>query len=224
MTPATIGPVWSPILTTMLALALCRRISLATRTSRSTSGPWPCVLSLSTSMSSGTTPTAHTYSSARVSILVTPRFSQIRSHASNVRFKNINSSVACLDLALNSKSAMIMKRMDTRSMRSSMGLSGFNNICLAMCGGTMRFNRLNNLRLSWFCRCSVKNFFFSDLSKWYLRVVATIWHTDKITTDQSISLAWKNGCCMDSNAAKGRNTQKMYIQFKDIIHQRGTNK
>mmetsp|Transcript_67298 Transcript_67298/g.217253 ORF Transcript_67298/g.217253 Transcript_67298/m.217253 type:complete len:342 (+) Transcript_67298:1410-2435(+) len=79
MTPATTGPVWIPIfkITSSLDSEETFKISEATRISRPRISWWPCFSSSSTS--AGTTPTAQTYSSPTVSILVTSCLAQMLS-------------------------------------------------------------------------------------------------------------------------------------------------
>mmetsp|Transcript_95398 Transcript_95398/g.270030 ORF Transcript_95398/g.270030 Transcript_95398/m.270030 type:complete len:357 (+) Transcript_95398:1855-2925(+) len=147
MTPATTGPVWIPILsmTSSLLSASAQglvpwpdwsaKISLAARMRRPRIPWWPC--SMSSLSSSGTTPTAQTYSSPTVSIFVTPCRAQMLSKCVKCLLRNARRSPAESLRAVWSKSTSMMKRTDTRFTWSAITPPGFFSIGTMTCSGTM---------------------------------------------------------------------------------------
>mmetsp|Transcript_60709 Transcript_60709/g.185425 ORF Transcript_60709/g.185425 Transcript_60709/m.185425 type:complete len:410 (+) Transcript_60709:1092-2321(+) len=140
--PATMGPVWMPILNSTwrslpwMGWKCCRRsMSSATRSRRSRITAWPN--SCATRLSSGTTPTAHTYSAPIVSIFVTPCLAQIASNSQKQSLRKVTSMSGVISRAMSSKSSMVTKSNEAVSQRSARGLPGSRSTGSTSAGGSI---------------------------------------------------------------------------------------
>mmetsp|Transcript_15185 Transcript_15185/g.40499 ORF Transcript_15185/g.40499 Transcript_15185/m.40499 type:complete len:204 (-) Transcript_15185:48-659(-) len=129
ITPATTGPVWMPIWKTTCIWRF--RMCAAARTRSTSRASW-------TSAPLCSTPTAHTYSSQIVSILVIFLLSQTSSKRVKTLLSSSSTSAGPGSArAIWSKSTMVMNRMEARPTSSAMRPSGSFSIRFTTWFGTM---------------------------------------------------------------------------------------
>mmetsp|Transcript_73405 Transcript_73405/g.202613 ORF Transcript_73405/g.202613 Transcript_73405/m.202613 type:complete len:261 (+) Transcript_73405:2251-3033(+) len=151
---------------------------------------WP--LSLLSRTSAGTTPTAATYSSPMVSILVTWCSQQIVSRREKCWFRKLSNICGVMELACASKSAIMMNSTDTQLAFSAITTSGFCSKGPSTCSGSMYSKISKILWLASLCFMSLMKSLRCDLSRWCFLHMTSMVATQRTENLANVSRGLKN--------------------------------